>query len=155
MVDEFLNFVNPALVNPMRGPSADQHEGLWPQIDGCIFTFSIQPAENHIGVNDINLGVGVGVRHQPNLIQGCKSPNHIIRVLVFLYSEVATSCPARVHHFLHALAAELTTVDWAGFSQYGFVHSIGTVIAFDFNNTDFALELILHEDGTALHSINF
>jgi hypothetical protein len=110
MVDKFLNFVDAVLVDPMCSPSVDQHEGLWPQIHGRILPIPVQPTKNHIRAHNINLRVGVGMWHQPNLVQACIPPIHMIRVVVCLYCVVATSRLTWFHHFLVPIAAVITTI---------------------------------------------
>jgi hypothetical protein len=68
MVDKLLNLINPLLVNPMCGPSADHDQRLWTQIHGRVLAIPIQPTKGHIRIHNINLGVSVGVWHLANLI---------------------------------------------------------------------------------------
>lgn len=47
MVDKLLNLINPLLVNPVRGPSADHDQRLWLQIHGRVLAIPIQPTKGH------------------------------------------------------------------------------------------------------------
>jgi hypothetical protein len=74
-------------------------------------------------------------------------------ILVFLYCEVATSRPTRVHHFLHTLAAKLTPINRTRFPQHGFIHPVRAIAALYLGDTALAFELIGHKNSAALHVV--
>jgi hypothetical protein len=74
-------------------------------------------------------------------------------ILVFLYCEVATSRPTRVHHFLHTLAAKLTPIYRTRFPQHGFIHPVRAIAALYLGDTALAFELIGHKNSAALHVV--